>query len=368
MLLGASNSWFAVTSSALSLPRATDELGELVDQHWSILSQVTSTEVLHAFRAVGQLEAFKGVDDDAMFAAIADRRDGVETEQDESLKQAEWDLLIAQSLPRRAVMTARAVEAPVDFKEWIERVVLVERLREVQALIGFTRVESPRDDRGTGTVVKITRGTPEWLPAAEVRGEGIFVQLRESAVREWIDQSESRAADFLASHTAWCARRGILEPELGFPGLRLVLVHSLAHALMRRLVLESGYSQASIRERLYAAEGTAVSDAMAGFLLYTAASDSEGTLGGLVALGERDELRHHLHAAIRDAELCASDPLCAEHSPDDDGSTLHGAACHACLFAPETSCELGNRYLDRAALTSLVTGTDGGLFTSIVTA
>ncbi len=97
---------------------------------------------------------------------------------------------------------------------------------------------------------------------------------------------------------------------------------------------------------------------MAGVLLYTAAPDSEGTLGGLVALGEPAELGFHLRGAIGDAALCASDPLCAEHDPDQDGVTLHAAACHACLFAPETSCERGNRYLDRAVLAELVTGQD----------
>jgi Domain of unknown function (DUF1998) len=181
-------------------------------------------------------------------------------------------------------------------------------------------------------------------------------------VRDWVARNREREEEFLTSHAAWRARRSIPNAELSFPGIRLVLVHSLAHALMRRLVLESGYSEASIRERLYAREPDQEGGPMAGFLLYTAASDSEGTLGGLVALGEPDELRGHLEGALRDAELCASDPLCAEHPPDDDGTTLHGAACHACLFAPETSCERGNRYLDRAVLTDLVTGTEIGLF------
>ena len=69
-----------------------------------------------------------------------------------------------------------------------------------------------------------------------------------------------------------------------------------------------------------------------------------------------DELERHLDCALADAGLCASDPLCAEHEPGPDGVTLHAAACHACLFAPETSCERGNRYLDRAVLAELVSG------------
>ena len=82
----------------------------------------------------------------------------------------------------------------------------------------------------------------------------------------------------------------------------------------------------------------------------TAAADSEGTLGGLVSLGEPMTLGRHLDHSLEQARLCASDPLCEEHHPWKDGITLHGAACHACLFSPETSCERGNRYLDRTTL------------------
>ena len=91
-----------------------------------------------------------------------------------------------------------------------------------------------------------------------------------------------------------------------------------------------------------------------GVLIYTAAPDSEGTLGGLVSLGKPETLERHLDQALDNVRLCASDPLCAEHHPYRDGITLHAASCHACLFAPETSCERGNKYLDRAVLVSTV--------------
>ena len=123
------------------------------------------------------------------------------------------------------------------------------------------------------------------------------------------------------------------------------MLHSLSHALMREFSLECGYNAASIRERIYAPGGPEAEEGS--ILIYTAAPDSEGTLGGLVSLGEPDELGRLLDQALAHAGLCASDPLCSEHDPTKDG-TLHGAACHACLFAPETSCEVGNRYLDRA--------------------
>ncbi|HND49208.1 MAG TPA: DUF1998 domain-containing protein, partial [Anaerolineales bacterium] len=93
---------------------------------------------------------------------------------------------------------------------------------------------------------------------------------------------------------------------------------------------------------------------MAGILLYTSAPDSEGTLGGLVSLGLPEILEHHIESALDDASLCASDPTCSEHRPEYGTASLHAAACHACTFAPETSCEKGNRYLDRAVLVSTI--------------
>jgi hypothetical protein len=117
---------------------------------------------------------------------------------------------------------------------------------------------------------------------------------------------------------------------------------------MREFALECGYTAASIRERIYAPlAGEEIT--RAGVLVYTAAPDSEGTLGGLVGLGQPRELGRLIQQGLERAMLCASDPLCSEHDPRHDG-TLHGAACHACLFGPETSCENGNRYLDRSTL------------------
>jgi hypothetical protein len=136
--------------------------------------------------------------------------------------------------------------------------------------------------------------------------------------------------------------------------MRYILLHSFSHALMRQLSLECGYSAASIRERIYAQPPKDGQPGTAGILIYTSAPDSEGTLGGLVGLGEPEYFGLHLAQAVESARLCANDPLCAEHVPAAQGHTIHAAACHACLFAPETSCERGNRYLDRAALAPTV--------------
>ncbi|MNO80614.1 hypothetical protein D3C76_718260 [compost metagenome] len=123
------------------------------------------------------------------------------------------------------------------------------------------------------------------------------------------------------------------------------MLHTLAHLLIRELALECGYNAASIRERIYAEVNE--DGSQCGFIIYTAAADSDGTLGGLVELGKPENLERLLVQALRRARICSSDPLCAEHDPRKDRS-LHAAACHACSFVAETSCERGNRYLDRA--------------------
>jgi hypothetical protein len=190
------------------------------------------------------------------------------------------------------------------------------------------------------------------VPCAETRGEGIFLRFREDQIAAWEQRPDvrERAKMLAAGHVKWRADRRLAPAE--WPGARYLLLHTLAHALIREFALECGYSASGIAERIYARRGE---KPMAGLILYTAAPDSEGTLGGLVSLGRRDRLGGLIDQALDAARLCTSDPLCADHDPRDQGQ-LFGAACHACLFASETSCERGNHYLDRALLVDTVTG------------
>ncbi len=233
---------------------------------------------------------------------------------------------------------------------------LVEKLREVKALIGFTRIESPGEFADAREIPKdqrapLSRRPPVWVPATEVRGEGIFLEFDGNKIRQWGQAPPVRACEkqFLEAHRQWRKARG-LPPDQHFPGIGYVLIHSLSHALMRQFSVECGYAAASIRERICWPGVDGITQEMAGLLIYTAASDSEGTLGGLVSLGDPKRLGVHFDQALEMMRLCASDPLCAEHLPIRDGVTLHAAACHACLFAPETSCERSNKYLDRTLL------------------
>jgi hypothetical protein len=368
LLLGASNAWFGLSLSALAIPEATDPLEQLVEEAWATLKDVDDATTLRFLRRQGQLGPLAAHPDAAIWATIQRRREGgPASPQGSDLKIPEWQVLSQPGhAPSGPDFRLRTVDTPPRYGRLIDRVVLAERLREVAALVGFTRVQSPYDLGGQdgppeGARAPLSRNPPLFVPASEVRGEGVFVQISEAAMASWVATQTERERDLREAHRRWYQQRGV-DPIPAFEGMRLVLVHSLAHALMRQLSLECGYSAASIRERLYARDAGEPGGPMAGFLLYTAAPDSEGTLGGLVALGQPEQLERHLDAALEDMKLCASDPYCAEHHPVRDGVSLHGAACHACLFAPETSCEKGNRYLDRSVLVDTVAGSVGAFF------
>src|SRR5437763_12328997 len=214
--------------------------------------------------------------------------------------------------------------------------------------------------------MRLARQAPRWVPAAEVRGEGIFLQFREDALAAWLEQPAvvKQNEIFSSAHYGWRTARHIPMPEANYPGIRYVLLHSFAHALMHQLTLECGYTAASIRERIYALAPDKEGGPMAGILLYTAAPDSEGTLGGLVSLGRPELLGWHIAGALEQMQHCASDPLCAEHKSKED-RTLHEVACHACMFVPETSCERGNKYLDRSVLVPTVERDDVAFFPNV---
>jgi hypothetical protein len=356
----AARSWFPIALSALSVPAKSNKLEQLVDEYWVVLEKASSVEIITAFRNIGQLNAFHDYSDHQLWEAIKAKKEQASDESGElpDLKLAEWEVFSEPNPERNSPdFKLREVQAPKAYSKSLSRVVLVERLREVRALTGFTRIESPGDLADEPDVAPEKRGllsrrAPDWVPASEVRGEGIFLQFNEGALGKWLSEKATieREREFREAHRRWRQSRRIEPADADFPGCRYVLLHSFAHALMRQFAIECGYSTASIRERIYAREPEEEGGPMAGVLLYTAASDSEGTLGGLVALGEPQSLGRHMEQALEQARLCASDPLCVEHHPVRDGVTLHGAACHACLFAPETSCERGNKYMDRTLL------------------
>jgi len=182
-----------------------------------------------------------------------------------------------------------------------------------------------------------------------VYGEGIFIEFNSSVVKEW-------SPIFSKKHEFKTLRdKALLSPlyeSVGVLSSAYILIHTFSHLLINQLIFDCGYSTASLRERIYVSEDP--ESEMFGVLIYTAAGDSEGSLGGLVRMAEPGVLEVIIRKAIDSSNWCSSDPICREQG-EKGGQGPYGmnmAACHNCALLPETSCECFNTLLDRGAVTS----------------
>jgi hypothetical protein len=364
LVRSASDAYFAQTLSVISIPELGAEIRSAVDRVWDdFLMYVEDIGDLRKERKKAKVAAaLEGHSDEAVWAEIERRKKKGTSEKgpDKSIKGAEIETLLAQG---EAIgddvpdgdFYARALPLPKDRTgpmRKVARVVLVDRLREVIAQVGFTRFEAAMADF-EGELDLDVRAAPlaretTWVPAIENRGEGVLIAFSQDELDEWLKKPrvKARVGALRAGFDAW--KNAHPKASLEFPGPRYILLHSLSHLLIGAVSLSCGYAASSIRERIYA------TDAGCGILLYTGTPDAEGTLGGLVQVGRRIE--EHLATAIELGMLCSNDPVCAQHRPDSEqeGRFLHGAACHGCLLIAEPSCERRNEFLDRALVVPTV--------------
>ncbi|MXY67883.1 MAG: DUF1998 domain-containing protein [Acidobacteriia bacterium] len=359
----ASNAYFSQVVRVLSIPDSEAPVMEEVEKHWSVFQAVTSQEVLEQLGVIPDVKAARDrFGDDALIEAIRVRSAG--TADDRPAKQVELDAFLSapegfgDDVPVNPDFHARRLAEHYwrsgNASDGIDAVVQLHRLREVSALVGFTRLEAAVPDIDGEYDTDVTRAhldeDPSWFPAVENRGEGVFLSLDSAQVADWLGRTEvQRRIDGLSKgHALWLQRRKKEKPA--FPGGPYVLLHTLAHLLMQAVSLRCGYPATSIRERIYVNS----SKHQYGLLLYTASPDADGTLGGLVE--QARHIEEHLSMAQKSAELCSSDPICAQHAPvgSPDERWLHGAACHSCSLIAETSCEMRNEYLDRALVVPTV--------------
>lgn len=228
----------------------------------------------------------------------------------------------------------------------IKGVSLVEKVRVVNALTGFSRIAPVLSEQDKGYVC-VKRKETDWYPAYQVRGEGIFIEFSDTDIQEWISkypEVEERAQKLNDNYAnSFLGRNHPRKITAKF-----VMLHTLSHLLITQLSFECGYSIASLSERLYCSDAEDGMK-MAGILIYTASGDSEGTLGGLVRQGRPDAFPRIFRKAIHSAETCSNDPVCImSHGQGRDALNL--AACHACALLPETCCEERNSFLDRGMI------------------
>jgi hypothetical protein len=242
------------------------------------------------------------------------------------------------------------------YEQWISEhfgeIFLVDKLRQTRVFVGFTRI-TPREVEPEESIQQLWRNVPSrretWLPASVTFGEGLVLTLAKGRLDEWEARPSVQArVALLQRNLDRAVERKAAKPRQ--LAARFVLLHTLAHVVISRLSFESGYSAASLAERLYVSP--ADEGGMAGILIYTASGDADGTMGGLVRLGRPRLLEPTLRRALQRSEWCSSDPICMELG-DTGGqgpNSCNLAGCHNCALIAETACEEFNRFLDRALL------------------
>jgi hypothetical protein len=358
---GASNIYFSVVESALDIPPWSDDLQKKIGMRWAMLEQAPDQNARKLLIQALRLAEITGKPEAELALIIEDRVIRLRS-PDRNLRWEEYQQFIQHTQPfgENTEFEIRPSPPPPELAGWLQSVTRATRLREVRANLGFTRVfpPAPGDEN---RVAKISLNHTSWLPAVENRGEGIFIQLQLDRVQEWEAQEivvQRVALIRQAYEQAWRDRdRPGVPPKEITP--RLLLVHSLSHALIRQLSLSCGYSSASLRERLYV--DTKQQWEMAGLLIFTSSPDADGTLGGLARQGETRNIIRIFEDSLTSMTWCSSDPLCIEgiHSISEPAN---GSACHSCLLAAETSCEEFNAFLDRALLVGTPSQPDLGFF------
>ncbi|WP_146068501.1 MULTISPECIES: DUF1998 domain-containing protein [unclassified Arthrobacter] len=346
---GASNVWFPAVRSAISIPPYSEFLAKVVSMRADTLSHPDALTDAGKFALQGMVNEFNGrFTLDELRSEIKRQfhdADSQEETDDDRLREQEFQALITGRADQPDTdFVAETMPVPSSYRNWINAVRKVTRLREVRALYGFSRLMPSNQESPD---IKLAALFPEdnkqsWLPAVETLGEGVFIALNREQLDKWAATDFAVARKHQLQHNINVAAK---QRKQDAPKVEIVrvLLHTLAHVMIDQLALDAGYPASSIRERLYSGEGAA------GILLYTASSDSAGSLGGVAAQAHPERLAQALDEGLRRLEWCSADPVCIESTgAGTDGRNL--AACHCCVLIPETSCELFNSYLDRGLL------------------
>lgn len=361
----ATNAYFPQTVSLISLPAQADSITDLLEGNWTTIAKFLETPgragVVRTFLSprlddADDAEIDRAIDQISAGDVADASKDDPRIEEFERLGARHGAIgqdgaaspLYGERLPQENVERGTVASYLID------EIVRVHRLREVACLYGFTRLEpapnaleSELEDISLATESAKLARDADWLPAVERFGEGVFVRFTPDAITDWVQRArDTGRLDALRRGEAEDARR--FGRSVKHQGAAYWALHSLSHALMSDLALRSGYPLSSLKERIYASPEGATR--RYGLLIYTATAGGQGTLGGLSrAAGLVPDLLDDMAARL---EVCSNDPVCGDHRPGaaHDDRPLHGAACHACLLVPETSCEARNGRLDRELL------------------
>ena len=339
---GASNIYFPIKRSTVTIPPFSDELSEKIIDSKEDISETKNSSyyedwMIDHFKLRPKFPNSHYTTDDVK-QKILQMEKIVEDLKSVTIRELEFQQLNSgENFNDKEFVTEKIEDMTDKFKKYFDKIILVKKTRVLSALIGFTRLDSDSDS--TQKFSSISKESPRWLPVLENRGEGIFFSFNNRELNEWQIGTDVKTR-FKNIMTVQDESKIDSDDPCHTP--KYVFLHTLSHILIKSLATISGYNTASFSERLYCDEK------MAGIFIYTASASSDGALGGLVELGRKNE--NKLWVLIENAKntstLCSCDPLCSTQ-PLEKIQGFNGAACHACTILPETSCEKMNQLLDR---------------------
>ena len=349
----------AVIASYLSTPGITAETIELLhNSQTQVYARRIAQETAISFdKVVGVLKRKNAAPDDGEYstASVKYRAEEYEAITGETVIEAE----------DYGEFYREGVDISAYNLPFLKSISLIHKVREVQALVGFTRlkpVDSTDAPGSQAVIVPVKEPDTKWYPAYDVRGEGIFIEFDSSSINNWRSENQ-----FLAERVAILndnyKKSFIGENHPREITGKFLLLHTISHLLIKQLSFECGYGIASLKERIYCSEATDGKE-MAGILIYTACGDSEGTLGGLVRQGRSDTFPSIFNKAIENARTCSNDPVCSL-SQGQGRDSLNLAACYSCTLIPETSCEEFNCFLDRGVVVGTFDNPNLGFFQGV---
>ena len=363
---GASNLYYPVFESALDIPPWTAPIQSILNDRWDDLENIEDEgqrlQYIRNTKAIMDAAQRAGLSAEEIAIAFKEMQGLARLINKDEIRLDEYRVLNSRMSNNHREFESGMCEI-VDFgEEYLDVVTRVARLREVRVLKGFTRINPPSED-DSQPISPLSVSELDWLPAIEIRGEGIFFSLNAKMLKEWEIQ------EVVVNHVKALDEQFAEQWEKNNPGVkrtvfcspRRMLLHTLSHGIISQLTLECGYSTASLRERLYI-DDTATG--MCGVLIYTGTSDSDGTLGGLQARAAKNLFGSTLLGAIKSMEWCSSDPLCI-HGELAMSDSYSIASCHSCTLLPETSCETHNQFLDRALVVGTPSQPEIGFFNKL---
>ena len=357
----ASKLYSAVQCSSIFVPEVDEVTPDFIldpnVQTWISENKLTS-EIKMALEMMPSFKEKYGLDIQQMLDMIQEERDliNAEIEEDNGLEDNDDDndflYLEYETLCKKQVDDDKFISKTIPNKNYSSKInekfaslSQIKKLYSSVALLGFNRMTSDFSDAQLS--FNAARTNANFLPAYEIIGEGIFIDFSYEKIEEWRTSNlkfKDKEDQLRKNSSNNFFNSNYSDSTFNYGH---VMIHTFSHLLMNQLSIECGYALTEIKERIYFCE----KNKMAGVLIYTASSDSAGSLGGLVRMIKPNYFESLVSNAITNAQVCSNDPICME-SRGQGNSGLCLASCHACSMIPDLACcsVPSNVFLDRNSL------------------